>query len=57
MTTGTVEALARRIAGASDGREALAEILPIRSGSTEPLFCIHPASGFAWQYRSLAPLP
>ncbi|POH57672.1 amino acid adenylation domain-containing protein [Arthrobacter glacialis] len=55
MTTGTVEALARQIAGASDGREAFAEILPLRSGSTDPLFCIHPASGFAWQYRSLAP--
>ena len=55
MTTGTVAALALRIEGASDGREAFAEILPIRSGSTDPLFCIHPASGFAWQYRSLAP--
>ncbi|MHA7270283.1 amino acid adenylation domain-containing protein [Arthrobacter sp. HLT1-20] len=55
MTTGTVAALARRIEGASDGREAFAEILSIRSGSTDPVFCIHPASGFAWQYRSLAP--
>ncbi|MHA7304881.1 amino acid adenylation domain-containing protein [Arthrobacter sp. TMN-49] len=55
MTTGTVAALARQIDGASDGREAFAEILPIRSGSTNPLFCLHPASGYAWQYRSLAP--
>ncbi len=54
MAAGTVEALARRIAEESDGLEALGEVLPIRTGSTLPLFCIHPASGFAWQYRALA---
>lgn len=54
MAAGTVEALARRIAEESDGLEALGDLLPIRTGSTLPLFCIHPASGFAWQYRALA---
>lgn len=54
MAAGTVEALARRLAEESDGLEALGDVLPIRSGSTLPLFCIHPASGFAWQYRALA---
>lgn len=54
MAAGTVEALARRIKDASDGREAFGEVLPIRQGSGNPLFCIHPASGFAWQYRALA---
>lgn len=54
MTAGTVEALARKIAGSGDDQEAFGEILSIQQGSTEPLFCIHPASGFAWQYRTLA---
>ena len=54
MAAGTVEALARSIDGASDGREAFGHALTIRRGSTDPLFCIHPASGFAWQYRALS---
>ncbi|WP_406850166.1 amino acid adenylation domain-containing protein [Chromobacterium phragmitis] len=30
------------------------EVLPLRAGKGRPLFCIHPASGFAWQYSSLS---
>ncbi|ORI21252.1 non-ribosomal peptide synthetase [Rhodococcus sp. 1168] len=37
--------------GESDGLDGL---LPLRSsGSRPPLFCIHPASGFAWSYSGL----
>ncbi|MEN3810128.1 amino acid adenylation domain-containing protein [Chromobacterium piscinae] len=30
------------------------EVLPLRAGKGRPLFCIHPASGFAWQYSGLS---
>ncbi len=29
------------------------EVLHLRAGRGRPLFCIHPASGFAWQYSGL----
>jgi thioesterase domain-containing protein len=28
-------------------------VLRLREGAGDPLFCIHPASGFAWQYSAL----
>ncbi len=30
------------------------EVLHLRAGLGKPLFCIHPASGFAWQYSGFA---
>ncbi|TDO99501.1 non-ribosomal peptide synthetase [Marinomonas balearica] len=30
------------------------QILPIRQGKGTPIFCIHPASGFAWQYTGIS---
>lgn len=38
-------------AGAAAGH---GEVLHLRAGRERPLFCIHPASGFAWQYAGLA---
>lgn len=29
-------------------------VLPIKEGTGLPIFCIHPASGFAWQYAGFA---
>nr|WP_232370323.1 non-ribosomal peptide synthetase [Xenorhabdus lircayensis] len=29
------------------------EVLPLREGTGPALFCVHPASGFAWQYSGL----
>ncbi|ADZ90629.1 non-ribosomal peptide synthetase [Marinomonas mediterranea] len=29
-------------------------VLPIRQGKSTPIFCVHPASGFAWQYTGLS---
>ena len=29
-------------------------VLPIKQGTGSPIFCIHPASGFAWQYTGFA---
>lgn len=29
------------------------EVLHLRGGQGNPLFCVHPASGFAWQYSGL----
>jgi len=29
-------------------------VLPIRQGHGLPVFCVHPASGFAWQYTGLS---
>lgn len=30
------------------------EVLQLRAGQGSPLFCFHPASGFAWQYNGFA---
>ncbi|MFD7032575.1 amino acid adenylation domain-containing protein [Streptomyces sp. NPDC059917] len=53
MAAPTVADLAARIAG--DSRDdALRVLLPLRErGAGAPLFCFHPASGFAWQYAGL----
>ncbi|MEU3603373.1 amino acid adenylation domain-containing protein [Streptomyces sp. NPDC006798] len=53
MSAPTVADLAARIAG--DARDdALRVLMPLRErGSAAPLFCFHPASGFAWQYTGL----
>ncbi|MDC9589265.1 amino acid adenylation domain-containing protein [Xenorhabdus sp. XENO-10] len=31
----------------------MGEVLPLREGSGPALFCVHPASGFSWQYSGL----
>ncbi|MEU6312976.1 amino acid adenylation domain-containing protein [Streptomyces sp. NPDC047014] len=53
MSAPTVADIAARIAG--DARDdALRVLMPLRAqGSAAPLFCFHPASGFAWQYTGL----
>ncbi|WP_237724237.1 non-ribosomal peptide synthetase [Rhodococcus sp. DK17] len=64
FTDSTVEAIASRVEAASDGSTRIAPtgpsafdvLLPIRSaGDSDPIFCIHPASGLAWCYAGLAP--
>ncbi|MGW4340927.1 thioesterase domain-containing protein, partial [Rhodococcus koreensis] len=64
FTDSTVEAIARRIEAVSDdsthlaptGPSAFDVLLPIRTtGTSDPIFCIHPASGLAWCYAGLAP--
>ena len=48
-------ALLSDAAAASDPANAgFGEVLHLRSGTGLPLFCVHPASGFAWQYAGLA---
>jgi amino acid adenylation domain-containing protein/non-ribosomal peptide synthase protein (TIGR01720 family) len=58
MVSPTVEKLAAVLSDsalANDPANAgFGEILHLRSGSHAPLFCIHPASGFAWQYTGLS---
>ncbi|MCK8678274.1 amino acid adenylation domain-containing protein [Streptomyces lichenis] len=53
MSAPTVAGVAARIG--TDAREgALRVLLPLREkGAKAPLFCFHPASGFAWQYTGL----
>ncbi|MDC9616018.1 amino acid adenylation domain-containing protein, partial [Xenorhabdus khoisanae] len=34
-------------------KRGVGEVLPLREGTGPALFCIHPASGFAWQYSGL----
>ncbi|MEV7578949.1 amino acid adenylation domain-containing protein [Streptomyces erythrochromogenes] len=53
MSAPTVADIAARIAG--DARDdALRVLMPLRErGTAQPLFCFHPASGFAWQYTGL----
>ncbi|WP_436844487.1 amino acid adenylation domain-containing protein [Streptomyces wuyuanensis] len=53
MSAPTVADLAARV-GTDARRDALRVVLPLRErGSGKPLFCFHPASGFAWQYTGL----
>ncbi|MFD9517173.1 amino acid adenylation domain-containing protein [Streptomyces sp. NPDC059979] len=53
MTAPTVADLAARI-GSDARRDALRVLMPLRErGTAAPLFCFHPASGFAWQYTGL----
>ncbi|MFJ2773988.1 amino acid adenylation domain-containing protein [Streptomyces sp. NPDC087300] len=61
----TVEALARRLAGAPPSRGALDVLLPLREVDPEPgqpepgqdgeapLFCVHPGAGLSWCYAGL----
>ncbi|MEV0538600.1 amino acid adenylation domain-containing protein [Nocardia salmonicida] len=58
-TAPTVAALAHRIetyrADADPGADALATVLPLRTGGTHPpLFCVHSAVPLAWCYTGLA---
>ncbi|WP_246600280.1 amino acid adenylation domain-containing protein [Skermania piniformis] len=51
----TVAEVATRLTG-GDATDSLAPLLPLRTtGSAAPLFCIHPASGLAWQFAGLKP--
>ncbi|MFJ8045502.1 amino acid adenylation domain-containing protein [Kitasatospora sp. NPDC096147] len=53
MSAPTVADTAARI-GTDARRDALRTVLPLRQrGTLAPLFCVHPASGFAWQYAGL----
>ncbi|MGW0018393.1 non-ribosomal peptide synthetase, partial [Rhodococcus sp. NPDC003382] len=60
FTHSTPATLARRIdsGGASTdpdaARAAVSVLLPLRPGTAEPLFCIHPAIGLAWCFAGLA---
>ena len=50
----TVDALAKHIHAGGATRSDLEVLLPLRTGgSSPPLFCIHPASGFSWIYSRL----
>ncbi|PWD61977.1 amino acid adenylation domain-containing protein [Pectobacterium parmentieri] len=57
MASRSVEKMAALLDGSGDiDREigsGTGEILPLRSGRGPALFCLHPASGFAWQYTGL----
>ncbi|CAI0888527.1 non-ribosomal peptide synthetase [Serratia ficaria] len=54
MVASSVAALAAALASeaAADG-VGFDEALPLRAGEGRPLFCVHPASGFAWQFSLL----
>ncbi|MBJ7222349.1 MULTISPECIES: non-ribosomal peptide synthetase [unclassified Brenneria] len=57
MVASSVEKLAQLLDGERAGEEmrraGFDQVLPLRSGEGHPLFCIHPASGFAWQFSVL----
>ncbi len=62
FTGATVEAIASRVEAVSDGStpivptgpSAFDVLFPITSvGDSDPIFCIHPASGLAWCYAGL----
>ncbi|PSK98145.1 amino acid adenylation domain-containing protein [Murinocardiopsis flavida] len=51
----TVARLAEHVAGHQGGAQ-LGGLLPLRTaGRAEPLFCVHPAAGFAWPFAALVP--
>ncbi|MED7949604.1 non-ribosomal peptide synthetase [Streptomyces sp. BE303] len=53
MAAPTVAGAAARL-GTDARRDALRTLLPLREkGALPPLFCVHPASGFSWQYAGL----
>lgn len=54
MAHSSVETLAAKLGTGETDQAAFEQILNIRPGTSEPLVCIHPASGFAWQYKALA---
>ncbi|MBS0881318.1 amino acid adenylation domain-containing protein [Pantoea sp. JGM49] len=49
----SVEKLAALLSGDASDSSGNGELLPLRAGQGPTLFCIHPASGFAWQYSAL----
>lgn len=49
----SVERLAALLSGDASDSSGNGELLPLRAGQGPTLFCIHPASGFAWQYSAL----
>ena len=56
IVSSSVERLARALFDEQAGEERKAgfgEVLHLRSGAEAPLFCIHPASGFSWQFSVL----
>ncbi len=56
IVASSVERLARALFDeqASEERKAgFSEVLHLRSGASGPLVCIHPASGFSWQFSVL----
>ncbi|PHZ24946.1 non-ribosomal peptide synthetase [Yersinia massiliensis] len=57
MVASTVATLAAALSQPSSemsaGKAGFSEVLPLRSGHGHPLFCLHPASGFAWQFSLL----
>ncbi|ABC30550.1 Non-ribosomal peptide synthetase modules and related protein [Hahella chejuensis KCTC 2396] len=57
MTSPTVAQLATLLADENAMRDpanaGFGEVLHLRAGRGAPLFCVHPASGFAWQYSGL----
>lgn len=48
----TVGCLAERLR-VNVGGDAFEVLLPLRTGSRPPLFCVHPASGLSWCYTGL----
>ncbi|WJY14194.1 enterobactin synthase subunit F [Pectobacteriaceae bacterium CE90] len=57
MMTPKVEELAQLLSDELDtleaGHSGFESLLPLRMGSGPTLFCLHPASGFAWQFSAL----
>lgn len=56
IVNSSVERLARALFEEQAGEERKAgfgEVLHLRSGADTPLICIHPASGFSWQFSVL----
>ncbi|CAN7333611.1 amino acid adenylation domain-containing protein [Phenylobacterium sp. LjRoot225] len=54
MASPSVAKLAALLSGEATGDSGRGEVLHLRGGRGNPLFCFHPASGFAWQYSALA---
>ncbi|MBW6528627.1 amino acid adenylation domain-containing protein [Sphingomonas sp. RHCKR7] len=56
MAAPTVARLAAALSeSAGEGsRAGFGPVLHLRAGGGRPLFCVHPASGFAWQYSGLS---
>ncbi|RJQ75848.1 non-ribosomal peptide synthetase [Amycolatopsis panacis] len=50
--TPTVAGLAERL-GTNTTGTSLEVLLPLRTGSRPPLFCVHPATGLGWVYAGL----
>ncbi|QOL16780.1 amino acid adenylation domain-containing protein [Dickeya dianthicola] len=55
MAARSVASIAALVEGGADGNhpDGNGETLPLRPGRGPVLFCLHPASGFAWQYAGL----